>query len=88
MDCGDDRRRDQRGVGERQEIKAVVDDIELGRPLEDLRYVQALGHLRVDTRVLRPAPGHDAAETSRRFRVPCGEERDIVAPRHESFSQK
>ena len=48
MDRRDDRSRDQPGVGERQEVEAVVDDVELGRPLEDLRDVQALGNLRVD----------------------------------------
>ena len=88
MDRGDDRRRDQRGIGEREEVKAVVDDVELRRPLEDLRHMQALGHLRVDTRVLRPTPGHHTAQTSCRFGVARGEERDFVPPRHESLGQE
>ena len=55
------------GVGERQEVEAVVDDVELRCPLEDLRDVQALGNLRVDAR--RPPTSLEEPRCSRRADV-------------------
>ena len=49
---GDHRRGDQPGIGERQEVETVVDDVEFGGPLEHLRDVEALRNLRIDPRVL------------------------------------
>jgi len=51
-----DRRHDggahQAAVGERQEVEAVVDDVEVGRVLEHLGDVGALGDLGIDVVVL------------------------------------
>ena len=55
MDRGDDRRVDEPAVGQRQEVEAVVDHVELGRALEGVRDVEAFDDLRVDGRVLRVA---------------------------------
>src|SRR6202034_2283225 len=61
---GDDRRRDQPRVSERQEVEAVVNDVELRRPFEYLRYMQALGNLRIDVRIFGPASRDYAAQDS------------------------
>ncbi len=45
---------DQPAVGQRQEVEAVVDDVEVGGALEDRGDVHALGDLRIDAVVLRP----------------------------------
>ena len=58
MDGRDHRRVDQRAVGERQEVKAVVDDVEVGGPLECRGDVDALGDLRFDGGVVRPTTAH------------------------------
>ena len=50
---------DQPAVGQRQEVEAVVDDVELVGPLEHLGDVQALGDLGVDRR--RPRTSRTAA---------------------------
>ena len=48
VDGRDDGRVDQPGKAERQEVEAVVDEVEFGGALEYRGDVQALPHLRVD----------------------------------------
>ena len=79
MDRRHHRRGDEPGVGEREEVEPVVDDVELVAALEDLRDVQALGHLGIDGGVLRPARGDDRGRRGRRERVAGGEEGHVVA---------
>ena len=55
MDGRDHGRVDQPAVGERQEVEAVVDDVEVGGPLECRGDVDALGDLRFDGGVVGPA---------------------------------
>ena len=88
VDCGDHRGRNQPRVGEGQEVEAVVDHVELRCPLEHLRNMQALGDLRIDAWVFRPAPRDHTAEASRCLRVPGREERHIVASGDEPFGQE
>jgi len=58
VDGGHDRCRHKGAVGQRQEIEAVVDEVELPGPFEDRRDVQALQHLGIaGLALLRPAPG-------------------------------
>ena len=70
VDGGDDRGRDQAGIGKGQEVKAVVDHVEFRGPLEHLRNMEALGDLRVDARVLRPASRDHTAKTGGGFESP------------------
>ena len=64
VDRREHRRLDEPAVGEREKIEAVVDDVELVRPLEGVRDVQALGHLRVDVRIFGVTTGDDSSEPS------------------------
>jgi len=52
-------RGDEAGIGERQEVKAVVDQVELAGPFEDLGDMKTLAHLRVDLRIFGIRPRHD-----------------------------
>ena len=61
MDGGHHRGVDQAAVGERQEVEAVVDDVELVGALERGGDVQALGDLGVDRGVLL-VPGRSRAD--------------------------
>ena len=54
MDRRDDRGVDEPAVRERQEVEAVVDDVEVGGVLEDRGDVQRLGDLGLDRVVLVP----------------------------------
>ena len=78
----------QVAVGQREEVEAVVNDVELVGPLEDRRDVQALGDLRIDTRVVGPSSGDDAAEVCGCLRIPRGEQRDVVPASHEPFGEQ
>ncbi len=88
MDRRDDGGRDQPAVGERQEVESVVDDVELRRPFEDLGDVEALGHLRIEGRVLRPPVRHHGTQAGRGQRITGGEQRDVVPARHQSLRQE
>ncbi len=86
---------DEAAVGQRQEVEAVVDDVELGGPLEDVRDVQALAHLGLGIGIFRVPPGHDRRQAAggqgvgrceqghvdAPFDEPLGEERGELLPR-------
>ena len=55
---------DERAVGQREEVEAVVDDVELGGALEDVGDVQRLGDLGFDRVVLVPPVRGRAARAS------------------------
>ena len=65
MDRRDDRRVDEAAVGQREEVEAVVDDVEVGGVLEDVGDVQRLGDLRLDRVVLGPSVRRRAARAWR-----------------------
>jgi hypothetical protein len=83
-----DRGVDEAAVGEREEVEAVVDDVELVGVLEDVGDVRALGRLGVDVVVLGPAVSAGAAECRGCLRVAGGEQRDVVAGCDESVGEK
>src|ERR1700722_9975941 len=88
MNGGDDWRRDQPRVGERQEVETVVNDVELRCPLEHLRNVEAFGNLWIDGWIFGPTSGHHASQNGRCFRVARGEERHVVPPGDEPLGQQ
>ena len=55
VDGGDDGRVDERAVGQREEVEAVVDDVEVAGVLEDVGDVLRFGDLRLDPIVLVPS---------------------------------
>jgi hypothetical protein len=62
VDRGYDRRADQARVAERQEVVAVVNQIEVRSALEQLRNVQALPDLRIDAWVFGVSTWGDTDE--------------------------
>ena len=88
MDRRQHRRLDEAAVGQRQEVEAVVDHVELVGPLEDVRDVEALGHLRVDVRILRVPAGDDRREPARGHRVGGREERHVDAAGDQALGQE
>jgi hypothetical protein len=65
-----------------------VDDVELAGPLEDVRDVQALAHLRIGIRVLGVPARNDRCESAGRLRIGGCEECHVEAAHHEPFGQK
>ncbi len=63
VDRRQDRRLDELAVGEREEVEAVVDEVELAGALEGVRDVEALGHLGLDLRILGVPASDDRGET-------------------------
>ena len=66
VDGGDHRRVDQSGVGEREEIETVVDQIEIGGAFEHRGDVQRLPRLGVECRVFGVPGGCNAHQPGRR----------------------
>ena len=79
---------DETAVGQRQEVEAVVHDVEVGGALEHGRNVNALGNLRLDGRVLGPTPGDGTDEFGVGDRVGDREERHVVTELDQSFGEK
>ena len=77
VDRREDRRLDQAAVRQRKEVEAVVDDVELVCPLEDVRYVQALADLGLCLRILRIRSRHDRGEAARRPGVASRKQRHV-----------
>ena len=88
MDRGDHRCRDEIAVRERQEVEPVVDDVELAGALEHRGDVQALCDLGVDRRILRPARRRGGMQAGRGDRVCSGEQRDVMAGRHQPLGEQ
>jgi polysaccharide biosynthesis protein PslF len=88
VDRGDHRGGDQLAVGEGKEVEPVVDHVELVGPLEHGGDVEALGHLRFDRRVLRPARRGGGGQLGRCDRIGGGEQGDVMAPLNESFGEE
>ena len=88
MDRREHRRVDEPAVGQRQEVEAVVDDVELGGALEHVRDVEAFRDLRVDVRILRVPTVDDGREPSRGHRVTGGEQGHVDSPRDQPLRQK
>ncbi len=88
VDRRQDGRLDEPAVGQRQEVEAVVDEVELAGPLEGVRDVEALGHLRLDVRILGVRASDDGRETARGRRVGGREEGHVDAPGNEPFGQQ
>lgn len=78
----------QPAVGERQEIEAVVEYVELVGPFEGVGDVEAFGHLWVDAVVFGPAGRRGTAHLCRAQGIGGGEERHVVAPLDETFGQQ
>jgi hypothetical protein len=88
VDRGDHRGADEIAVRERQEVEPVVDDVELVSAFEHRRDVQALCDLGVDCRVLRPAKRRGCVQTGRGHRICGGEQRDVMAGRHQPLGEQ
>ena len=89
VDRGQHRRLDELAVRQREEVEAVVDEVELVRALEHLGDVQALAHLRVDVRILRLSSRHDRLRAVPRcLRIASGEQRDVDAALDEPFGEQ
>ena len=57
-----DGRLDEPAVGQREEVEAVVDEVELVGPLEGVRDVETLDDLRLDVGILRVPASDDRGE--------------------------
>ncbi len=73
---------------ERQEVEAVVNQVELTRPFEHSCDVQRFPHLRIDCRVLFVAHRRRTDELRACNRVGRCEERHVDSPRDETFRQE
>ena len=71
--------RHQPAVRQRHEVELVAHHVELARPLERGRVVQALVHLGVDAGILLVATRGLCVQPGRRQGVGGGEQRDVVA---------
>jgi len=77
----DRRRPHQAPEGECQEVHVAVNDVEVGRPLEDLGKLDHVGHQRVAAPAVQAQRALAGAHQGRGgARVPAGEERHPVAP--------
>ena len=76
------------GIGEGQEVEAVVNDVEFRCPLEDLRNMEALGDLRIESGIFGPTSRDHAAQGGGRLRITRGEQRHLVAPGHQPLGQE
>ena len=88
VDRRHDRGVDQAAVGQRQEVEAVVDHVELARALEHRRDVQRLPDLRVQRRILGVAGRRRADEASGRDRVGGGEQGDVDSSPDQPLGQQ
>ena len=89
MDGRHDGRGDEVRVGEREEVEAVVDDVELVTAFEDVGDVQALRHLGFDGR--RPPTSPSATTECKRAgrdRVAGREQGDVVSSGDEALGQQ
>ena len=64
VDRRQDRRLDEPAVGQRKEVEAVVDDVELAGTFESVRNVKALGRLGLDVRILGVRTWDNRSETA------------------------
>ena len=87
MDGGHDRRVDEAAVGQRQEIEAVVNDVEVVRVFEHVGDVHALGDLGIDIVVFGPPGGDGRSKLRGGQRVGRGEEGHLVTERDETFGE-
>ncbi len=78
VDRRDHRCVDEAAVGEREEVEAVVDDVEVVGTLEHRGDVQALGDLRLDRGILGPPGRCRAVQRGGGDRVGGGEQRHVV----------
>jgi len=88
VDGGDHRGRHQPAVGQRQEIELIGHQIELARPLEGRRDVQASVDLGIDGDVFLVTGRRFTVQSSRGQRISGGEQRDIVAEAHQALGQR
>ena len=88
VDCCQQRCVDELAVRQRQEVEAVVNDIELGGPFEDVRDVQAFADLGVDVGILRVRPRHNGGETAGCLRVAGREQRHVDSALNQALGEK
>ena len=88
VDRGHDRRVDQAAVGQRQEVEAVVDHVELVRLLEHRRDVQRLPGLGMQCRILGVAGRRRANEASGRDGVGSREQGDVDTAPDQALGQE
>ena len=82
------RRLDEPAVGQWEEVEAVVDHIELVRPLEGMRDVEAFDDLRVNLGIFRIPAVDDGREPTRGHRVTTREQRHVDPFRDQPFRQQ
>jgi len=87
VDGRHDRSGDEVAVREGQEVEAVVDHVEVGGALEHGGDVEALGDLRIDVVVLRPAVRRRAVQGGGGDRVTGREERHVVTGGDEAVGE-
>ena len=78
---------DERAHGAAGEAVVVVDDVELARPLVGLEAVHDL-EVAALLDLLEGGAGEDVAQPRLRLRVAAGEQRDVVAARHEALGEE
>ena len=81
-------RLDEAAVGERQEVEAVVEDVELRRALERGGDVERLPHLRVERRILGVPRRRAPDEARARDRVGRREQRHVDASLDQTLRQE
>ena len=88
MDRGQHRRIDEAAIGQRKEVEAVVDDVELVGPLEHVGDVETLTYLGLDVGVLRVAALDDGGEAARSLRIAGREQRHVDSPPDEPLGEQ
>ena len=88
VDRRQDGRVDELAVGQREEVEAVVDHVELVGALEGMRDVEAFDDLGLDVRILRVAASDHRGEPAGGDRVGGREEGHVDAPRDEPLGEE
>ena len=79
MDSGYDRSLNQPGVSERQKIEVIMNQVKIGRTLEDLRNMKTFSNLRVNGRILGIRARTYSDQLAPGSGIPGGEKRNIQA---------
>ena len=88
MDRRDNGSPGQPGISKRQEVEAVVNDIERAGLLENFGDVHASATFGSMLWSSDHPVGTTRGKTSRCLRITCGEQRDVVASSHKTFGQQ
>ena len=88
MNGSDHRRRHQARESQRDEIRLIVNQIELAGAFENMRGVQQLPDLRIDRWIFGIRPRANGGEGARSLRIGGRKQGDVHAARHKCLGQQ